>query len=263
VDDGGEDIYRQFAREEAADRRGWWGALAAAAAVHLLLLVTPLPWAGGAAPQVVPSTPAPFRLRELRFAPPRPPPTPPAAEVTAAADEPSDSGPPPAAAVDLLVPSGPAGGLVPPQPLVTPPPPFPEELWRRGLGGEVVLTLVVDTAGEVAEVTVEEVTVGVGEGGGENVSGEPVESSAAFRDAVGRAAAEAARHWVFLPGSLAGNPISCAISVRVRYPAPPPPAGSEGRVPGSRPSAGLAGSAGSPAGSPPPSAVPSVPPPAS
>jgi len=242
-EDGGEDIYRQFAREEAADRRGWWGALAAAAAIHLLLLVSPLPWARGNAPQVAPPTTAPFRLRELRFAPLRLPPTPPVAEVTRAPEVPPDPGPPPDASVDLLVPRGSAGGLVPPQPLITPPPPFPTELWRQRLGGEVVLTLVVDTAGEVAEVTVEEVSVGAseagesgeagdgGEAGEDGASAAEPEGTAAFRDAMGRAAAEAVRRWLFLPATVSGNPITSAISVRVRYPAPPPPDGGAGVAP--------------------------------
>jgi len=221
--DGGEEIYLQFAREEATDRRRRRAALAAALVAHLLVLAAPLSWGGGPAPVALPPAPATaFRLQALRFAPPQPPTAPPAAEDAAPAEEPADPGPPPAAAAELLVPRGPAGDLVPPQPLDTPPPPVPPELWRRGLGGEVTLTLVVDTAGEVAHVTVEAVDLEdarIGEGS------DGAAASAALADALGRSAAEAVRRWLFLPATLSGNPISTAVSVRVSYPAaaPPPP----------------------------------------
>ena len=242
--DGGEEIYRQFAREEAADRRRGLAALAAAALVHVLLLASPLPWGGDPAPVILPPAAAgAFRLQEMRFAPPRPSAVPPQPPEAPSAVEPADPGPPPAATAELLVPRGPGGGLVPPQPVVAPPPPYPSELWRRGIGGEVVLTLVVDAQGEVGEVTVEEVrlepaaaepneadsaTSGAIPGDGRP---EPGGDGAAFAEAVGRAAAEAVRGWLFLPATLSGSPITTAVTVRIGYPpgpaaaGPPPPAG--------------------------------------
>jgi hypothetical protein len=221
VEDGGEEMYRQFAREEAADRRRGLAALAAAAVVHLALLAAPVPWGRGHGPMTLPPTAATaFRLQALRFAPPPPAAEPLAAESVPA--EPAEIGPPPAATAELLVPRGPAGDLVPPQPLVTPPPPYPSELWRRGGGGEVVLTLVVDTAGEVSEVTVEEVRLEAdGEEDREETVGDRGETRgpAAFADALGRAAAESVRHWLFLPATLSGNPIPTAVTVRVAFPA--------------------------------------------
>jgi hypothetical protein len=222
VEDGGEAIYRQFAREEAADRRRGVAALAAAAVAHLALLAAPVPWGRGAGPVTLPPTAATaFRLQALRFAPPQPP-----AAVPLAAESPSEAaaelGPPPDASAELLVPAGPAGDLVPPQPLVTPPPPYPPELWRRGGGGEVLLTLVVDAAGEVAEVTVEAVRL---EAAGEEDRDERIRERRetrvpdALAEALGRAAAESVRHWLFLPATLSGNPISTAVTVRVAFPA--------------------------------------------
>ena len=238
MDDGGAGIYRQFAREEARDRGrlavGW----VVAGVVHLLLLLAPLPW-GNEAPAVAmpPVRGEAFELTTLAFAPPRPPA--PSPLPTEAPEEPAEPEPPARAQAEILVPAGPAAGLVPPRPLHTPTPRSPEAAWRAGLGAEVRLTLVVDIRGEVAEVTVEEVralaATGRAQGSSRDDGAEPLphttgqatpaappELSAAQKDLFGRVAAEAAREWRFDPATLAGNPITLGIGVRVVFPAPEP-----------------------------------------
>lgn len=196
------DPYETFAREEAADRGRLRASVCLAVLVHAALLV--LPWPRGAPRDQVtlpPTAAIPFRLQSFRFLPPQPPPEPaapkPVEEAPAPEEEapPAEPQPPPTPSAELLVPPGPAGSLLPPQPVFTPPPPFPEELWRRGVGGEVVLTLVVDRFGEVAEVEHEE---------------GPPELAALATGVV--------RRWTFLPASLDGQPITTAISVRLTFP---------------------------------------------
>lgn len=205
------DPYDVLAREAAADRRRLRVAAVAALACHLLLLVVPLPSPGdGLEVHQAPAV-APFRLQEVRFAPPPLEPVapePPEPAVMAVPPMPLEVLPeperaaepravPPVASAEILLPQGTAGNLVPPQPLVTPPPPYPESVWSRGIHGDVVLTLVVDGEGRVVDVTVEE-------------GPEPL----------GGLAAATARRWLFLPASLGGNAITTAIRVHVHFPRP-------------------------------------------
>lgn len=257
MNDGDAGIYEEFAREEAADRRRLRAGLGAALVVHVVLILAPLPWDGEKLAVTLPATTREaFVLSSLSFAPPEPPaPVPVPAE---APPEPFDPGPPPAAQAEVLVAPGPATGLVPPQPLLTPPPESPQALWRRGLGAEVLLTVIVDTFGEVAEVEVEairalaaplatgsednaatrdevptpdpEVDGPPGEGGGSVTVG----LDAADRMLYAETAMEVVRRWRFMPATLSGNPLSAGIGVRIVFPPAPaptpaqvdPPAGS-------------------------------------
>lgn len=219
VDDGGAGIYRQFASEEAADRRRLGWGLVVAVLVHVVVLAAPLGWWAEEPVVTMPAAPKEaFLLRSLRFAPPEPP-----AAVPVPADPATETlrpDPPAPARAEILVPPGPAAGLVPPQPLRTPPPPSPESLWSRGLGAEVRLTVVVDPRGEVAEVTVEEVLVASGAEPGTEAADEAEPVSPAQRSIYAEVAAEAVRQWRFLPATHHGNPVSLGIGVRVMFPAP-------------------------------------------
>lgn|GEM_PF-4043603 len=243
MDDGGAGIYRQFANEEAADRRRLGWGLVLAVVVHGALLVLPLGWWGGGE-EAVTMPPVPgetFLLRALRFAPPEPPAATPVMSETDAANIRPE--PPAPARAEILVPPGPAGDLVPPQPLRIPPPRSLAALWERGLGAEVRLTLVVDVRGEVAEATVEEVRLrhaDGGEGGVGNEAGEAPELSAGQRRLLGEVAVEAVEGWRFLPATLQGNPIALGIGVVVIFPAPEAVPG--GAVPGANAAATTPGS---------------------
>lgn len=209
--DAGADVYEIYAREEAADRGRLRVSICLALVLHAVVLAVPWPRSSGDRRMTLPATAVtPFRLHDFRFRPPQSPPT----AATTVTDEraPEDTAPPaepqapPLPSAELLVPPGPAGSLVPPQPVATPPPPYPETLWERGVGGEVVLTLVIDPFGVVTDVEREE--------GAQELAD---------------AAAQTVRRWTFLPATLDGQPVATAVSVRVSFPLPAAPAVPAGR----------------------------------
>lgn len=196
------DLLADRLREARADRGRWRAALAAAAAVHLAILLAPRPDLAAGRPAAGGGRP-PLELKTFRFAPPEPPPEPLPAEPEPAeatpADEPGPPGPPVRPTVEVLFAESDLSRLVPPEPVATPPPAIPEEARRAGRGGEVILVVYLDAAGEIAAVRALE---------------GPEELAAA--------ALEAARGWRFLPGTLDGNPIPVALEVRVTFPGDPP-----------------------------------------
>lgn len=198
------DLLADRVREARADRSRYRAALLGAAAAHLLLLLAPLPDLAHDRP---PSggQDAGFELRTFRFAPPAPPPPEPVPaepEIEEAAPDeeaPGPPGPPARTTVEILFAESELSRLVPPQPVDIAPPPIPEEARREERGGEVILVVYLDAAGEIAGVRALE--------GPEDLAA---------------AALETARGWRFLPGTLDGNPIPVAVEVRIVFPGTSP-----------------------------------------
>ena len=87
------------------------------------------------------------------------------------------------------------GDFTPPTRLATPLPSLPQAAWAAGVSGTVVLMLVIDTAGDVAEVQVIE---GLPEGTTER-------------------AVQAVRQWKFKPAEKDGRPVSVYHRVALRF----------------------------------------------
>ena len=83
----------------------------------------------------------------------------------------------------------------PPVPVRTPPPDYPTQLKRDGVSGMVVVNVVIDEDGKVADVEVRKST---------NVEFE-------------KPALDAVKNWRFKPGKKEGNAIRCKVALPLKF----------------------------------------------